>query len=129
VKDDLITKAIALAVFGGVVYMMYRKAAVTGAFDPADPRNLAYRATNAIGASITGDANFNFGSWLYDVAPWTEKNEGIEAPVDLVQVEDAAGNVWSVPREQAERAGAGAPRQTQWGETPAGAVTGRVIRR
>ncbi len=128
-KSDLVTKAIAIAVFGGVVYMLYRKAAVTGAFDPTNPRNLAYRATNAIGAQLTGDPNFTFGSWLYDLTPWTEKNISVNAPVDLVPVEDASGNVWMVPRDEALKAGAGAPRQTQWGETEGGAVTGRVIRR
>lgn len=34
---------------------------------PTSSENYAYTTTNKIGASITGDKNFNLGGWIYDI--------------------------------------------------------------
>ena len=42
-------------------------AEVGDAVNPLSDRNLAYRATNAVGAAVSGDPTFSLGSWIYDV--------------------------------------------------------------
>ena len=37
------------------------------AVNPTSDQNVAYKSVNAVGASITGQKDFNLGSWLYDV--------------------------------------------------------------
>lgn len=39
---------------------------IPNAIKPSSPDNLANRASNAIGAALTGDKNFQLGSWIYD---------------------------------------------------------------
>lgn len=34
---------------------------------PSSADNIAYQTTNKIGATLTGDKNFTFGGWLYDI--------------------------------------------------------------
>lgn len=41
--------------------------ALPNAIKPSSDKNVAYQATNKIGAAITGDKNFTFGGWLYDI--------------------------------------------------------------
>lgn len=67
---------VALALVGGVaLYVIYRNTkgavvdaakAVGTAVNPVSDKNLAYRATNAVGEAITGDQSFSLGSWFYD---------------------------------------------------------------
>lgn len=101
---DIGVTVISLAVFGAFAYMMFRKLATQGAFNPANPDNLAYKATNAIGTSITGDPNFTFGGWIWDVThPVTNQQiADLSKPVQLVPVEDAAGNVYYVSPDEAK---------------------------
>ena len=65
-QDDFLVKAGAFAVFGIFVYFLYRKAATSGAFDPTSQENLAYKATNAVGAAITNNPVFNAGADLWE---------------------------------------------------------------
>lgn len=37
------------------------------ALDPTSDQNLAYRSTNAVGASLSGDPSWSLGSWMYDL--------------------------------------------------------------
>lgn len=68
-RKDIVSAAAPYAVLGVAFYLMYRKAQATGALDPTNEKNLAYSAVNSIGASLTGNPNFNFGSWLNDINP------------------------------------------------------------
>lgn len=37
------------------------------AIKPTSDQNIFYQGTNKIGAALTGDKNFTFGGWIYDV--------------------------------------------------------------
>lgn len=37
------------------------------AINPTSDQNIFYKGVNSIGAALTGDDNFNLGSWTYDV--------------------------------------------------------------
>lgn len=37
------------------------------AINPTSNQNIFYRGVNSIGAALTGDDNFNLGSWTFDV--------------------------------------------------------------
>ncbi len=39
---------------------------VTEDLNPASDQNLAYKATNAVGAAVTGDKDFSLGVWIYE---------------------------------------------------------------
>jgi hypothetical protein len=56
-----------------VVLWQARKAAAAvadaikaGAVDPTSSNNLAYRASNAVGGAVTGDANYSMGAHLWE---------------------------------------------------------------
>lgn len=68
-KQDIGIGIGSAAVFAVAVWILYKKAREAGAFDPTSDKNLAYGAVNSIGASITGNPNFNFGSWLFEMNP------------------------------------------------------------
>jgi len=55
----------------GILYFAERKARkiasdVGQAINPVNNDNIFYQSTNAIGAKLTGDSNFNLGRWIYD---------------------------------------------------------------
>ena len=68
-KQDIGIGIGSAAVFAVAVWILYKKAREAGAFDPTSDKNLAYGAVNSIGASITGNPNFNFGSWMFEMNP------------------------------------------------------------
>jgi hypothetical protein len=58
----------AVGIAGAVVYFGARKVGeVARAVNPASSDNIVYRGVNALGGAVTGDRNFSFGSWVYDV--------------------------------------------------------------
>lgn len=54
------------AVAGGVLLYLNRQA-VGQAFNPASDQNLAYKGVNAVGSELSGDDNFSFGVWLWEI--------------------------------------------------------------
>jgi len=72
------------AIVGGVGYLAYRIAkaapdaakAVGQAVDPTSDQNLAYRAANAVTATITGDPNATLGTSIWDLFN-SDKNQQI----------------------------------------------------
>ena len=40
---------------------------VGAAINPNNPGNVFYSGVNAVGSTVTGTADFNLGSWVYDV--------------------------------------------------------------
>lgn len=46
--------------------------AVGDALSPTSSDNLIYQGTNAVGRTVTGDASFSLGGWLYDVTHSTD---------------------------------------------------------
>lgn len=56
------------AVAAGVVYYGQKKAKkVAQAVNPVSDQNVFYQGTNAVGAAVTGEENFNLGYWIYDL--------------------------------------------------------------
>lgn len=42
--------------------------------NPMDDRNLAYGGVNAVGAALSGENEWRFGTWLYDIAHPNQPN-------------------------------------------------------
>lgn len=80
VRTDLFVTVASYAVLGVAFYLLYKKAQATGALDPTNPNNLAYSQVNSIGAKLTGDPNFSFGTWLYDATHPNEPNLAAPTP-------------------------------------------------
>ncbi len=66
VKVDGVMVVTGIAVIAAI-YLAARKDALVAAVNPADDRNLANRAVNAIGEGISGQDGWTLGGWLYDV--------------------------------------------------------------
>lgn len=47
-------------------YLKNRAGDAVQAVNPVNPDNVFYGGTNAVGEALTGDEDFNLGSWLYD---------------------------------------------------------------
>lgn len=48
--------------------------------NPTDSRNLVYQGVNEVGSSITGEANFSLGGWLYDIT-----HPGVASQIEALQ--------------------------------------------
>ena len=68
-RRDLVIGVGSAAVFALIVYMLYKKGREAGAFDPTNENNLAAQVAQSIGVSLTGNPNFNFGNWLFEINP------------------------------------------------------------
>ena len=58
-------------VIGGGYFLLKSEATKAAVFvgesvDITSDQNLVYKSVNAIGESLTGDAHFSLGGWMYD---------------------------------------------------------------
>jgi hypothetical protein len=69
-----VTYAVVALVLGGAVYLLARRGlkGALQAVNPTSDKNLAYTGVNKIGEAVTGDRNWSFGSWLYDINPFNK---------------------------------------------------------
>lgn len=49
---------------GGALEGAYE--AVPDSVKPTNPNNVIYGAVNSVGSTVSGDKNFNLGTWIYD---------------------------------------------------------------
>lgn len=56
---------------------------VGNAINPVSDENIFYRGVNSVGAAISGNENFNLGSWTYDILHQDEvkRLEAMSGPV------------------------------------------------
>lgn len=60
--------AIVLGGAVGIYFLAKNQAAkALNAVSPLNPNNVIYGGVNTAGAQVTGDANFNLGSWLFEL--------------------------------------------------------------
>jgi hypothetical protein len=76
-------------------------AAVGQAIDPTSDKNIAYKATNAVGGAVTGDPGFSLGVKLYELTHGKElersKAVGTNADPALKQTGKAAPKGAKIP--------------------------------
>jgi membrane protease YdiL (CAAX protease family) len=51
----------------GLGYLYMKRKAIGEAVNPVSPNNLAYKATNGVGAAVSGDEHFSLGVWLWEL--------------------------------------------------------------